>query len=67
VVKDNTVLIGSLSVARATAVAIYVKEYFARENDSVIDRHYHTDILERSGAWKLRISRASPHPKPITF
>jgi hypothetical protein len=44
-----------------TGIAIYVKEYIARENPNQIDDQDVTDVFVRSaGTWKLKISRASP-------
>ena len=43
-----------------TGVAIYVKEYMARENPSQVDDQDVTDVFVRSaGAWKLKISRGT--------
>jgi hypothetical protein len=41
-------------------IAIYVKEYMARENPSQADDQDVTDVFVRSaGIWKLKISRAT--------
>jgi hypothetical protein len=43
-----------------TGIAIYVKEYMARENPSQADDQDVTDVFVRSaGTWKLKISRAT--------
>jgi len=43
-----------------TGVAIYVKEYIARENPNQVDDQDVTDVFVRSaGTWKLKISRAT--------
>lgn len=43
-----------------TGIAIYVKEYMARENASRADDEDVTDVFVRSaGTWKLKISRAT--------
>lgn len=43
-----------------TGIAIYVKEYMARENPNHVDDEDVTDVFVRSdGTWKLRISRAT--------
>jgi len=44
-----------------TAVAMYEKEYAARDNPGQLDREAITDVFVKSaGTWKLKISRASP-------
>jgi hypothetical protein len=41
-----------------TGIAIYVKEYIARENPNQVDDQDVTDIFVKSaGSWKLKISR----------
>ncbi|MGC2447456.1 MAG: nuclear transport factor 2 family protein [Candidatus Sulfotelmatobacter sp.] len=43
-----------------TGIAIYVKEYIARENPHQVDDQDVTDVFVRSaGTWKLKISRAT--------
>ncbi len=43
-----------------TGIAIYVKEYIARENPNQVDDQDVTDVFVRSaGTWKLKISRAT--------
>ena len=43
-----------------TGIAIYVKEYIARENPNQVDDQDVTDFFVRSaGTWKLKISRAT--------
>jgi hypothetical protein len=43
-----------------TGIAIYVKEYMARENPNQVDDQDVTDVFVRSaGTWKLKISRAT--------
>jgi len=43
-----------------TGIAIYVKEYMARENPTQADDQDVTDVFVKSaGTWKLRISRAT--------
>jgi len=47
-----------------TAVAMYVKKYVVKENPSIFDIQDQTDVFVKGGnAWKLRISRSSPHEK----
>jgi ketosteroid isomerase-like protein len=47
-----------------TAIAAYVKKYAVRANPDQVERQDVTDVFVRSaGAWKLRISRSSPHQK----
>lgn len=43
-----------------TGIAIYVKEYIAKENPNQIDDQDVTDVFVKSaGTWKLKISRAT--------
>lgn len=47
-----------------TAIAMYVKKYMVRANPDRVDRQDLTEVFLRSdGAWKLKISRSSPHQK----
>jgi hypothetical protein len=47
-----------------TAIAMYVKKYVVREDQSRVDRWDQTDVFVKgAGTWKLKISRASPHEK----
>ncbi|HXW89631.1 MAG TPA: nuclear transport factor 2 family protein [Terriglobales bacterium] len=47
-----------------SAIAMYVKKYVARDKPDQVDRKDQTDVFVRSaGAWKLKVSRSSPHQK----
>jgi hypothetical protein len=48
-------------VDSTTAVAVYVKEYVAKENKNVA-HHDTTDVFVRGGeTWHLKLTRTSPH------